>query len=102
MFAMTKVVKSGFNSLSKMNIRQFNKIVTMNMVQFDEKFKDTVSTFLKQQNIKNFSMTFEYCKDNNEYTGNILTEYFTNNEQTRNDNELDYYIRMSNEFARKN
>jgi hypothetical protein len=102
MFTITNAVKTGFNSLSKNNIRYLNKKVTINMVQFDEKFKTSVSNFLKYQNIKNFSMTFNYCPENLYYTGIISAYYFTQEELNNINNELDYYVKMSNEFAYKN
>jgi hypothetical protein len=84
------------NTLSK----SYSTKISTNIVDFDDKFKKSVYEFLKQQNIKKLDMTFEYCPDHSDYIGNITVKYFP--EKRYYDNELDYYIQMSNEFAYKN
>ena len=97
MFAIR--LKQVCNNITKQKFKH-----TCNFIQFDDKFKETISTFLKEQNIKHFTMSVDYNFDNLEYSGNICAERFTpaETEKLINNNELDYYIKMSNEFARKN
>ena len=89
-----------FSTFTTKLTKKYSTQVTMNIVQFDDKFKKSVNEFLKQQNIKNFNMSFEYCEDSLDYVGNVSVNYFT--QKKVSENELDYYIKMSNEFVYKN
>ena len=73
-------------------------------IKIDDAFKNTVADFLKKQNIRHFSMVMDYNSENLTYTETVNVEYFTQNEinNIANNNELNYYIKMSNEFALKN
>ena len=73
-------------------------------INIDDAFKNTVADFLKKQNIRHFSMVMDYNSENLTYTETVNVEYFTQNEinNIANNNELNYYIIMSNEFALKN
>ena len=85
------------------NIRNTHRLTT-SFIKLDDNFKQTMSNYMKENNIKHFTISVDYNSDNLDYTGIITTEYFTQDEihKIANINELDYYIKMSNEFAKKN
>ena len=96
-------VKQACKSVIQTNIRHTHK-TSLKFDFLNEKIKNNVTQFLKEHNIKNFTMTLSYNQDQLDYTGTIYSEHFTKKEieQISNDNELNYYIKMSNEFAIKN
>ena len=79
--------------------KKSTKVLTeliQNNDSINDKFKNSIKDILKENNIKKFNVELKYNNDTYEYTGNIETKYFTSNELRKNNNILDYYVKVCN------
>jgi len=99
-FTIKNIVNISNISNFKNIIRKKSTKVITELVQnsdiIDDKLHNSFKDFLKQNNIKFFNVELKYNNDTYEYSGNIETKYFTNNEIKKNNNILDYYVKVCN------